>query len=147
MSNRFVRPVDVARGLPKGNVVVLHSPRRSTLWRLYGEVFHIAERYESDSVLRCRCVGAQQFGGRVLVIHKDAAGEVYITIYKKNNREDVMVGTSVAGARQVTEFFQEVEGGKKPFKKENATAPCPERDIEHVPDWERELEALDQENE
>ncbi len=133
----------IAQGLPRGHVIILHSPQDSTMWNLYGDAFPLRARYESDYMLYCRCVGARQYGGRIRVIYKNNEGGVCITKHKK--WEDAMAGAGNTGAKQVEDFFRKVEG-KKPFEKELQMT-HPGKDEEYVSGWEQDLIEMDQKNE
>lgn len=72
----IVKPAIVGRKLLKGDVVILHSPIDSINWYLYGEKFRLNEIIEGSYTINCRCAGARQFGGRILVIYRKLNGRV-----------------------------------------------------------------------
>lgn len=87
-----VNPSVVEKELLQGDVVVLHSPEKSMIWHLYGKKFRLRDMQEGSYIIDCRCAGARQFGGRILVIYRTKSGKIrrmrfnqHINFYKEKH--------------------------------------------------------------
>lgn len=76
MAFGIVEPNIIQKDLLKGDVIILHSPENSAVWYLYGDSFRLNEIIDGSYLINCRCAGAKQFGGRILVIYRRSNGKI-----------------------------------------------------------------------
>ncbi len=84
MAFQIVDLIIIEKELLNGDVIVLHSPENRNVWYSYGEKFRLNEMEEGSFILKRRCIGAMQFGGRVLVIYRKFSGKIRRIRFNKN---------------------------------------------------------------